>query len=224
MAVPAPFVLTNFGLVIVVSSSPMSGSLPGHPRRAAAGTVAGVLKLGRGDLRRHRLLMMAIVNRTRDSFYDRGATWAEDRRSSGSRRWSTRAPRSSTSAASRPAPARTSTSRRRSGAWCRFVGAGARGVPRPGRSASTPGAPRSAGRCARPAPTCSTTPGAAPTRELVDVAAEHGAAIVCTHTGGATPRTRRTGVVRRRGGRRDRGHRRARRARAWRRGATGAAS
>jgi len=38
-----------------------------------------VLKLGRGEFAETDLLVMAIVNRTRDSFYDRGATWSEER-------------------------------------------------------------------------------------------------------------------------------------------------
>ena len=42
-------------------------------------TVAGVLKLGRREFADTDLLVMAIVNRTRDSFYDRGATWEEGR-------------------------------------------------------------------------------------------------------------------------------------------------
>ena len=37
-----------------------------------------VLRLGRQSFADDRLLVMAIVNRTRDSFYDRGATYAED--------------------------------------------------------------------------------------------------------------------------------------------------
>jgi dihydropteroate synthase len=37
-----------------------------------------VLKLGRHSFADHQMLVMAIVNRTRDSFYDRGATYAED--------------------------------------------------------------------------------------------------------------------------------------------------
>jgi len=36
------------------------------------------LKLGRHEFADDATLMMAIVNRTPDSFYDRGATWAED--------------------------------------------------------------------------------------------------------------------------------------------------
>ena len=37
------------------------------------------LKLGRRSFADDATLMMAIVNRTPDSFYDKGATWAEDR-------------------------------------------------------------------------------------------------------------------------------------------------
>lgn len=43
------------------------------------GTVTSVLKLGRGEFADTDLLVMAIVNRTRDSFYDQGATWGEER-------------------------------------------------------------------------------------------------------------------------------------------------
>jgi len=38
-----------------------------------------VLKLGRHEFADSDLLVMAIVNRTRDSFYDQGATWDEER-------------------------------------------------------------------------------------------------------------------------------------------------
>jgi dihydropteroate synthase len=37
----------------------------------------GVLRLGRRIFEPHQRLIMAIVNRTPDSFFDRGATWAE---------------------------------------------------------------------------------------------------------------------------------------------------
>lgn len=40
---------------------------------------AGELRLGRHRFPAGRRLMMAIVNRTPDSFYDQGATWAEDK-------------------------------------------------------------------------------------------------------------------------------------------------
>jgi dihydropteroate synthase len=38
----------------------------------------GVLRLGRRTFPADATLVMAIVNRTRDSFYDKGATWADD--------------------------------------------------------------------------------------------------------------------------------------------------
>ncbi len=38
-----------------------------------------MLKLGRAEFADTDLLVMAIVNRTRDSFYDQGATWDEER-------------------------------------------------------------------------------------------------------------------------------------------------
>jgi len=43
----------------------------------------GTLRLGRHEFEPHRLLVMAIVNRTPDSFYKPGITWEERRRWSG---------------------------------------------------------------------------------------------------------------------------------------------
>src|SRR6476661_862954 len=48
-----------------------TGSLPG--------SLEDVLTLGRRSFADTDLLVMAIVNRTRDSFYDRGATYADDK-------------------------------------------------------------------------------------------------------------------------------------------------
>ena len=69
------------------------------PGCRVGGTVAHVLKLGRGEFADTDLLVMAIVNRTRDSFYDQGATCDEAAPSTGSARWSPRVPTWSTSAA-----------------------------------------------------------------------------------------------------------------------------
>ena len=44
------------------------------------------LRLGRHTFADDQPLMMAIVNRTRDSFYDRGATSTTGRRATGSTR------------------------------------------------------------------------------------------------------------------------------------------
>ena len=100
---------------------------PDGERAAVTGATAGgvrmTLRLGRHEFADDATLMMAIVNRTPDSFYDKGATWAEDkafeRVAPGGRR---RAPRSSTSAASRPRPAPRSTPPRRTRAGRGFVG------------------------------------------------------------------------------------------------------
>ena len=48
-------------------------------RNSRAGTLAPVLKLGRHEFDDTSMLVMAIVNRTRDSFYDKGATFDEER-------------------------------------------------------------------------------------------------------------------------------------------------
>src|SRR3954452_6278185 len=60
---------------------PPSGSRASDARSAAVpeGYSLAVLKLGRRSFADTDLLVMAIVNRTRDSFYDRGATYAEDK-------------------------------------------------------------------------------------------------------------------------------------------------
>ena len=42
-------------------------------------TAPGELRLGRHTFAPEATLVMAIVNRTPDSFYDKGATWAEDK-------------------------------------------------------------------------------------------------------------------------------------------------
>src|SRR3954465_12812180 len=60
---------------------PPSGSRASDARSAAVpeGYSLAVLTLGRRSFADDALLVMAIVNRTRDSFYDRGATYAEDK-------------------------------------------------------------------------------------------------------------------------------------------------
>ncbi len=51
----------------------MEGEVP------VAGSLALVLRLGHRGFADTDLLVMAIVNRTRDSFYDQGATWGHER-------------------------------------------------------------------------------------------------------------------------------------------------
>ena len=58
-----------------------------------------MLRIGALDVPDGAFVLMAIVNRTPDSFYDRGATYAWLRPSSGSTGWSPTARTWSTSAA-----------------------------------------------------------------------------------------------------------------------------
>ena len=135
------------------------------------------------------LQIMAIVNRTPDSFYDRGATFAFD------------------------AAMRARARRGRDGADIVDIGgvkagagdevdiaeeiartpsfvAAVRDAYPDLSSASTPGGTRSAPRSVRAGATCSTTRGADLIPTWLEVAAEYGAGLVCTHAGGVTPRTR----------------------------------
>lgn len=57
-----------------------------------------MLRLGRREFGPHEPVIMAIVNRTPDSFYDQGATFRDSRRSPASSRPWPRGRRSSTSA------------------------------------------------------------------------------------------------------------------------------
>ena len=54
-----------------------------------------------------RALVMGILNRTPDSFFDKGATGTSTPSSAGPSNWSPKGPTSSTSAGSRPAPVPT---------------------------------------------------------------------------------------------------------------------
>ncbi len=49
-----------------------------RPHYFRAGSLTFVLRLGRREFADTDLLVMAIVNRTRDSFYDKGATWDQE--------------------------------------------------------------------------------------------------------------------------------------------------
>ena len=171
------------------------------------------LKLGRHEFADDATLMMAIVNRTPDSFYDKGATWAEDKAFDRVAQVVDQgaeivdiggikaAPGVEIDAAEEIAPRR------------RLRGAGPRRrYPDLVICVDTWRAEVGRAVCAGGADVLNDAWGGADP-ELVDVAAEYGAAIICTHTGGVTsahpPLPDR---VRRRGRRRDRRHRRLRRA------------
>ena len=59
--------------------SPASAPAPEVDERPPGGERRMTLRLGRHAFADDATLMMAIVNRTPDSFYDKGATWAEDK-------------------------------------------------------------------------------------------------------------------------------------------------
>ena len=133
---------------------------------------------------------MAIVNRTPDSFYDQGATFARGRRRS--RPSTARSPRartSSTSAGSRPGPATRSTRPRRSARTAGFVAAVRDRHPDLVISVDT--WRHEVGRvcCEAGADVLNDAWGGADPK-LAEVAAEFDVGLVCTHAGGLAPRTR----------------------------------
>jgi dihydropteroate synthase len=148
-----------------------------------------VLRFGGRDVPQDRALVMAIVNRTRDSFYDNGATFAADAALAaveravadgadivdigGVRAGSHGETVDAAEEARRVVPLVEAVRERHPGVvisvdtWRHEVGAAV---------------------CAAGADLINDTwAGADP--KLAEVAAEHGAGIVCSHTGGAAPRT-----------------------------------
>src|SRR3954462_15911722 len=147
------------------------------------------LKLGRHEFTDDATLMMAIVNRTPASFYDKGATWAEDKAID-------RVAQASDEGAeivdiggikAPPGDEMDIDEQRR-----RVVGFVARvrsAFPDLVISVDTWRTEVARAVCAEGADLINDAWGGADPG-LVDVAAEFGAGIVCTHTGGVTPRTR----------------------------------
>ena len=153
------------------------------------GEAATCLKLGRHEFPAGMTLMMAIVNRTPDSFYDKGATWAEDKAldrvaqvvDEGAEIVDIGGVKAAPGAAVDEAEERR-----------RVVGLVARvrsAHPDLVISVDTWRAEVGRAVCAEGADVLNDAWGGADPR-LVDVAAEFGAGLVCTHTGGVTPRTR----------------------------------
>ena len=136
------------------------------------------------------LAVMAIVNRTPDSFFDQGATFADGRGPAGGRAGGRgRAPTSSTSAGSRPARATRSTRPRRSAARSPPSPPSAQRFPDVVISIDTWRAEVAAEAVAAGADLINDTwAGADPA--LAEVAAATGAGLVCSHAGGLRPRTR----------------------------------
>ncbi len=147
------------------------------------------MKLGRHSFADDQPLMMAIVNRTPDSFFDKGATWAEEAAFE----------RVATVVAEGAEIVDIGGIKAAPGVEISAAEEKARVVDLVARvRASYPGLVISVDTwraevgdavCAAGADVLNDAWGGADP-ELVDVAAAHDAAIICTHTGGVTPRTR----------------------------------
>ncbi len=134
-------------------------------------------------------LMMAIVNRTPDSFYDQGATWAEDKAFERVDLVVAQGAEIVDVGGIKAAPGAVIDEGEERARVVDFVAAVRARHPRLVISVDTWRASVADAACAAGADVINDAWGGADP-ELVDVAADHGAAIVCTHTGGVTPRTR----------------------------------
>src|SRR3954469_14932172 len=147
------------------------------------------LRLGSQEFTDDATLMMAIVNRTPDSFYDKGATWAEDKafdRVAEVVDQGAEIVASGGIKAARGEFIDDAEEKRRVVTFVERVRAAYPGLV---ISVDTWRASVGHAVCAAGADVLNDAWGGADPG-LVDVAAEFGAAIVCTHTGGVTPRTR----------------------------------
>jgi len=147
------------------------------------------LRLGRQSFPDDATLMMAIVNRTPDSFYDKGATWAEDSAFDRVAQVVDEGAEIVDIGGIKAAPGaeiHADEEIRRVGS---FVGRVRAAYPDLVISVDTWRAEVARAVCGEGADVLNDAWGGADPA-LVDVAAEHGAAVICTHTGGAQVRTR----------------------------------
>jgi dihydropteroate synthase len=147
------------------------------------------LKLGPHQFSDDATLMMAIVNRTPDSFYDRGATWAEDRAFDRVAEVVDQGAEIVDIGGIKAAPGEEIDAAEERRRVVGFVARVRAAYPSLVISVDTWRAEVARAVCAEGADVLNDAWGGADP-QLVDVAAEHGAAIVCTHTGGVAPRTR----------------------------------
>ena len=147
------------------------------------------LKLGRHEFADDATLMMAIVNRTPDSFYDKGATWAEDKAFERVVLVAEQGAEIVDIGGIKAAPGAFIDAAEEKDRVVGFVARVRAAYPDLVISVDTWRAEVGRAVCEAGADVLNDAWGGADP-ELVDVAAEFGAAIVCTHTGGATPRTR----------------------------------
>lgn len=147
------------------------------------------LTLGRFGFADDATLMMAIVNRTPDSFYDKGATWNEDRAFDRVALVAEQGAEIVDIGGIKAAPGVEIGEAEEKERVVDFVARVRESFPSLVISVDTWRATVGDAVCAAGADVLNDAWGGADP-ELVDVAAAHGAAIVCTHTGGVTPRTR----------------------------------
>ncbi len=147
------------------------------------------LRLGRHDFADDATLMMAIVNRTPDSFYDRGATWGEDQAFERVALVAGQGAEIVDIGGIKAAPGAEIGEAEERARVVDLVARVRESFPQLVISVDTWRAPVADAVCAAGADVINDAWGGADP-DLVDVAAARGAALVCTHTGGATPRTR----------------------------------
>jgi dihydropteroate synthase len=147
------------------------------------------LRLGRHTFDDDATLMMAIVNRTPDSFFDKGATWEEDKALERVAQVVGEGAEIVDIGGIKAAPGVEIGEEEEKERVVDFVARVRESFPSVVISVDTWRASVGDAVCAAGADVLNDAWGGAD-RELVDVAAAHGAAIVCTHTGGVTPRTR----------------------------------
>jgi dihydropteroate synthase len=147
------------------------------------------LKLGRFAFDDDATLMMAIVNRTPDSFFDKGSTWDEQKAFDRVAQVAAEGAEIVDIGGIKAAPGVEIGEAEEKARVVDFVGQVRESFPSLVISVDTWRASVGDAVCAAGADLLNDAWGGADP-ELVDVAAQHGAAIVCTHTGGVTPRTR----------------------------------
>jgi dihydropteroate synthase len=147
------------------------------------------LKLGRHEFADDATLMMAIVNRTPDSFYDKGATWQEDKAFDRVAQVVDEGAEIVDIGGIKAAPGEFIDEEEEKRRVVSFVARVRAAYPGLVISVDTWRASVGRAVCDAGADLLNDAWGGADP-ELVDATAEFDAALVCTHTGGVTPRTR----------------------------------
>jgi dihydropteroate synthase len=148
-----------------------------------------VLRLGRHEFDDDAMLVMAIVNRTPDSFYDKGATWAEDAAFDRVRQVVDEGAAIVDIGGIKAAPGAEIDTEEEARRVVGFVERVRASYPALVVSVDTWRAGVGRAVCEAGADLLNDAWGGHDPG-LAEVAAEFGASLVCTHTGGVTPRTR----------------------------------